>query len=136
MGNALEASRPPTRHVGGRAFTFIEILATMALLAIVLPAVMTGISLCLSTAGLAKQQAQASSLGHSKLMELVAGGQWQQTSLAGDFGDQWPDYRWAAQVSNWDGTVLRELDLTVSWRHQGKDRNVMLSTLVYTGAQQ
>ena len=136
MGRAVQPSRPAGAHAERGAFTFVEILATMAMMAIVLPAVMNGISLCLSAAEVAGQQSQASSLGHSKLMDMVAAGQWQHADLAGDFGDDWPDYRWTAEVSDWDEASLRQVDVTVWWRLRGTDRSVTLSTLVYTGVAQ
>jgi prepilin-type N-terminal cleavage/methylation domain-containing protein len=117
------------------AFTFIEILATMTLLAIVLPPTMEGISLSLSTAGAAKKRAEAASLAHSKLFELVAQGQWQHENLSGDFGPDWTGYRWTATASDWDGAVLRQLSVTVTWRRGGTDRSITLTTLVYTGEQ-
>lgn len=135
----LDAIRPSCSPIGRRrrrAFTFVEILATMALLAIVLPAVMGGISLCLSTASLARRQAEASALCQGKLMELVAEGQWQHAEAGGDFGPEWPDYRWTAKVTDWDGELVRQLDVTVLWRHRYAERGVTLSTLVYTGGTQ
>jgi Tfp pilus assembly protein PilV len=116
-----------------RGFTFVEVLATLTFVAIVLPPVMNGISLSLTTALVAKQQAQASVLGQSKLMELVDQGGWESGGLAGDFGADWPGYRWTAQVSDWDGTTLRQVDVTVAWKQANKDRSVAFSTLVYTG---
>lgn len=133
MARAAMTSRVATAPAGRRAFTFIEILATLTLLAIVLPAVMSGISLSLSTANLAKQQSQAAALGQSKLMELVTAGQWQHAEQAGDFGQDWPNYRWTMQVSDWDSPALRLLDLTVSWPMRGKTRSLTLSTLVRAG---
>jgi prepilin-type N-terminal cleavage/methylation domain-containing protein len=124
---------PPSSHVR-RAFTFIEILATIALLAIVLPSVMAGISISLTAGGLARQQAQASSLANGKMMELAVAGQWEHAILSGDFSPDQPDFRWTAQVADWDGTALRQLDVTVSWSHRGKDRSVTVSTLVNTQA--
>jgi hypothetical protein len=94
---------------------------------------MSGISLCLSTAGFARQQAQAVTLAHGKLMDLVVEKQWQQGNLSGDFSPDWPDYRWTAQVSNWDGETLEQLDVTVWWRHRGIERSGTVSTLVNTG---
>ncbi len=55
-----------------RGFTFVEILATIALMAIVLPSAMAGISVALAAGSYAKQQSQASTLAHGKMMELVA----------------------------------------------------------------
>lgn len=115
-----------------RGFSYVEVLATLVLLAIVLPAVMNGISVSLTAAKLARDQAQATALAKSKLGELVVGGQWQHSELAGDFGDDAPGYHWQAVVTDWDADVLRQLDVTVVWAHRGGERAVSLSTLVYT----
>jgi type II secretion system protein I len=119
-----------------RGFTFIEVLATMTLLAIALPTVMEGVTLSMAAGGQARQQAQASSLAYGKMTELVAQGQWEQTSTSGDFGTDYPDFRWTAQVEDWDGSALRQLDVTVLWRHRQKDQSVTVSTLVDSGGMQ
>jgi hypothetical protein len=69
-------------------------------------------------------------------MEMVAGGDWQHAAVAGDFGADWPDFNWTAQVSDFSSTTLKSVDVTVSWRHRNKDRSVTLTTLVYAGAAQ
>ena len=139
-----------TRHstLGTRrfrpGFTFVEILATMAFLGIVLPAVMAGVTMSLSAANSAKRQALASSLAHGKLMELASQTQLQQVPLAGDFAPDQPEYRWSAQLSNWVGQTataqtagLLQLDVTVWWQgSQGHERSLTLSTLVNTATQQ
>ncbi len=129
-------TRPPTRPARRGAFTFIEILATLTLLSIVLPSVMNGISLSLSTAQFARQQSQAAALARSKLTDLVVNKEWQYASLAGDFGGDWPEFRWKAETWDWDGGVMRELSVTVLWQQRRKERSVSLSTLVYTGGTQ
>lgn len=115
------------RHGG---FTFIEILATIALLTIVLPSVMTGITIGLSACDLARQEAQAASLAHAKLMEIVADTQANQADLSGDFGAAWPAFRWIAQSSDWESGTLRQVDVVVLWRAGSRERFVTLSTLV------
>jgi prepilin-type N-terminal cleavage/methylation domain-containing protein len=119
---------------GGRAFTLVEILATLVLVAIILPVAMSGISLALNVADESKQQTEAASLAQNKMAEIVACGLWQTTSLAGDFGPDRPEYRWAAQVRDWQTASLRQLDVQVTWNRRGRDRSVTLSTLVYTGS--
>ena len=113
-----------------RGFTLIEILATLTLLAVVLPTAMSGISLSLATSGFAKQQAQASSLAYGKMNELAAQGQLDQAILSGDFSPEHPEFRWTAQVQDWDGNTLRQLDVRVMWYHRQQERSVALSTLV------
>lgn len=124
-----------TRRAGAaKGFTFIEVLATLVILSIALPAVMQGISGCLTVASSAKCQSEAAELAHDKLMELVADGQWQQGVLAGDFAPDMPLYQWKAQVLEFESGTLRQLDVTVTWRQKsGRDKSLTLSTLVYTG---
>jgi prepilin-type N-terminal cleavage/methylation domain-containing protein len=115
-----------------RAFTLIEILATLAVLGLVLPTVMQGLSLCLATASHARSQAQATALMQAKLGELVAANQWNQNSWAGDWKPDWPDYHWSAQMADWDGSYVRQLTVNVGWQERGTPRDISLTTLVYT----
>jgi len=124
------AIRNPQSAMRG-AFTLVEVLVTLAFASILLPTVMQGISLCLSTAGLARQEAQAAALAHSKLSELLVTGDYQNGASSGDFGTDWSEYRWEAQLSNWDGVALEQLEVIVSWKHVQTDRSVSMTTLVY-----
>ena len=118
-------------HIRKReAFTIIEVLATLTLVAIVLPAVIEGISLCQATAGHAKDQTEAAWLAQSKLAELVASGDL-RSSLAEDFGPDWPEYRWEAEVNDWEDPRLTQLDVSVIWTRRGRQRSMTLTTLVY-----
>lgn len=120
----------PRRFRSG--FTFIEVLATLLLLGIVLPAVMSGISLCLTTASVARHQSEAAGLCHSKLTELATQSDLQHVNLGGDFGTDWPDYRWNAVVTDGDITNLKVVEVSVTWRHLGRERHVTMTTQVYS----
>ncbi|MCY2931850.1 MAG: prepilin-type N-terminal cleavage/methylation domain-containing protein [Planctomycetota bacterium] len=121
-------SRPAAS--GPRGFTLIEVLVTMALLAVVVPAAMQGMSLCLDTGDRARLREQACSLAQGKLAELCAAGQFQQANVQGDFGSDWPKYRWQAAVSSYDAT-LRQISVTVSWDRSGCEYALTLTSLVY-----
>jgi len=129
-------SRRTFRQPAGaaRAFTIVEVLATLTLAAIVLPAAVRGIGLCLRTAGHAAQQAQAASLAQSKLAELVATGEVSDAEMEGDFGDLLPGYTWTAEVSEWEDERLAQLDVTVTWVRREQEYHVVLTTLVYVGS--
>ena len=116
-----------------RGFTLVEVLATLVLVAIILPVAMSGISLALETAGVSRRQTEATALAHAKMEEIVATGQLQNAELTGDFAPDRPEYRWVAQVNPWQGTQVRQLDVQVSWNQRGRDRSVTLTTLAYTG---
>src|SRR5215213_11518039 len=109
-----------TRRRGG--FTLTEVLATLLLVAIVLPSVMQGISLATAAAGTARQRSEATALAESKLNELVATNQWQSGGLSGDFGEQgeqFAGYAWQAEVQSWVEPSARQLQVHVTWYARG-----------------
>ena len=115
-------------HRGG--FTLVEVLATLVLLGVVLPVAMRGVSLAISSADVARHTAEAASLAEAKLNELVITGDWSVSGASGDFGAEWPDYRWTCQSAGRD-YGLTEVMLSVVWTDKGRERDVTVSTLVY-----
>lgn len=113
-----------------RGTTLIEVLATMVVIAIVLPVAMRGISLATTLAGLTQQRGQATALAESKLSELQATGDWELGNLTGDFGEQSPGYTWEAWVETWDDLSLEQLSVAVKWTSRGSPREIVLATLV------
>jgi hypothetical protein len=96
---------------------------------------MRSISLATATASETRRKAEATALAQNELAELVATGGWQTPALSGDFAPDWPDYQWTAEVTDWEGTgsYLKQLQVRVTWKARGRDRSVVLSTLVYAG---
>jgi len=121
------------RRVGG--FTFIELLATVVLIAVIMPVAMGGISLCTGLAGQSRRQIDAATLAKAKVTELVVTRNWESGDKSGDFGKDWPDYRWTAEVADWTDPTVRRLDLTVFWQSRNRPRSVTLTTLVYPQTQ-
>jgi len=116
-------------------FTLIEVLATLVFAAIILPVVLRGISLATTAASDARRRAEATALAQNRLAELIATGEWQAPGLTGDFGQEWPEYQWAAEVTNWEGTSLRQVQVRVTWWARGQEHAIALTTLVYAGGQ-
>ncbi len=119
-----------------RGFTLIETLVAIAIIAAVLPIVMSGISLASRAGLLARQRTLAATLGEAKLDELVSTGLWNSGAMSGDFGDDAPGFTWSASVTPYNDTDLttqnlEEIDLTVTWTSRNSPRTVVLSTLVY-----
>jgi prepilin-type N-terminal cleavage/methylation domain-containing protein len=112
-------------------FTFVELLATVVLIGIIMPVAMRTISICTRLAGQSRREIEAVSLASTKLAELVASKDWETGGKSGDFGTDWPGYQWNAEVSNWTESTVRQLDVEVLWTSQGLQRQVTLSTLVY-----
>ena len=135
QGQACCAPRndiPATSNTRSHGFTFVELLATIVLISIVMPVVMETLGLCTRLAGHSRRQLEAACLAKTKLTELTAAQDWENGSPKGDFGTDWPGYEWSMTVTTWpDDTSVRQLDMTVSWRSVGRQQKVTLSTLVY-----
>jgi len=116
--------------MGRRGFSLIEVLAALLLVAIVLPVVMQAFDVTTSMATLARQRTEAAALADSKINELVGTGDWKLGVLSGDFSPDHPDYRWRADLVNWDTSTLEELDVHVIWEFHGKEHDYTVSTLV------
>jgi prepilin-type N-terminal cleavage/methylation domain-containing protein len=119
-----------------RAFTLVEVLVAIALTGIILAVAMNGISIALFASGDARHKLEATSLAESKLADMTAGLLLQMNSAGGtgDFGPEWPDYRWeATSGASQEIPDLTDLQVRVVWRARGADRWVALSTQVYTG---
>ena len=136
------ARQVSSRSPRGGGFTLIEVLATLLLLSIALPVIMKGVALSTSAASVAHRRTDAGALADSKLNELIATGDWENSTLQGDFGTDWPDYSWSAEINSWgsgqgvDGTnVVKQLDVEVSWKNlAGGPQSVKVSSLVYQTA--
>lgn len=91
------------RRRGG--FTLIEVLAALMLVAIVLPVAMRGVTVATAAASAARHRNEAAALAQSKMDELLASMQALQqqtnTNMSGDFGEDWPDYQWSAELVTW-----------------------------------
>jgi prepilin-type N-terminal cleavage/methylation domain-containing protein len=120
------------RRRGRHGFTLIEVLATLVLIGIVIPFAIRGTSLALNTASNAKHQAEAATLAEAKLAELVSQGDWNTGNTQGDFGQDWPEYRWKLQAYAHDQNVnVTEITLSVTWTQGGQQRVMNVSTLTY-----
>ena len=131
---------PPTLpgRLGARAgFTLVEVLASLLLVAIIVPVAMKGVSLAVGLASSAKQQREATTLAATKLAELTATGSWQQGNATGDFAPDWPGYYWDAVVSDWEDSEdssVCVVAVRVRWTARAAERSVTLTTLVRVGS--
>ena len=121
-------NRQSARVSGG--FTFVEILAALLFLAIVIPAIVTGLTVSNRAAVISERGSIAVQMGENRLSELVATGEWQSAETQGVFGEEWPGYRWELTQKAWETDTMTELTMSVFYPVQGAERRVDLTTLV------
>jgi Tfp pilus assembly protein PilV len=115
-------------------FTFIEVLAALLFLAILVPAILSGLTITNRAAVLSARRSVAAELAENKLNEELIGSNWQSpSSTSGDFGQDYPFYRWQMSQTNWGGdatNLMTELTMEVFFPVQGVDHSFRLTTLV------
>jgi prepilin-type N-terminal cleavage/methylation domain-containing protein len=118
-------------------FTLPEVLTALALAGIVLPVALSAISLALNVSADARRKIEATALAETQLAtmtaEVMANAALPAGAQAGDFGAEYPNYRWEASAVLVE-TDLTELQVRVFWQSRGQERSVVLSTLVFTNA--
>ena len=123
--------KTPARSLG---FTLPEVLAALALIGIVLPAVMKGLSVAMATADDARKKVEAVALAENKLADMTAEAMsgLQAGGTSGDFGADRPAFTWESSSAVVD-VDLSQVTVRVSWTSRGALKWVELSSFAYTG---
>lgn len=114
------------RHGG---FTLVEMLAALAFLGILMPVVISALLISNRAAVVAERATVATQLCENRLNEMMLADAWTTESSRGDFGAEWPNYRWELAKTDWASGAMTELRLTVFFQVQGQEHDVSLSTL-------
>jgi hypothetical protein len=115
---------------GNRGFTFVETLAAMLFMAIVIPVAVRGVMLANRAGIVAERTRVASQLADSLLTETVVTEGWRDGDQEGDFGEEWSGYRWVLKDGAWDEDTMRVVSVEVLFEVQDAEYRVRLSTLV------
>lgn len=113
-----------------KGFTLMEILATIVLIAVIIPVVMKGISITTHLASDSAGKLQAVNLAENKLAEILLEKQWLNGSQSGNFTDEYSAYRWQMDAVDSIDSGLKQIDVWVFWDRRGRERSMHLTTLV------
>ncbi len=114
-------------------FTLLEVMIATAIIAIALVAALGSQSQSLSLANEAKFATTVAFLAQKKMAELEVQDGKDLSSDSGDFGEDFPGYRWESEVDDatWEGSEnmsdhVKKIDLTV-YRAEGDGLKYRLS---------
>lgn len=126
----MKAIMIPQFSLRRRGFTFVEILAAMLFMAIVIPTTIEGIISANRMGRVAERKRVAAQLADWKMTEALAEDSWEGGGSAGDFGEDYPGYSYNLRLTDWSEDSMGLLVIDVSFTVQGKTYTVTLSTLV------
>ena len=107
LGRTLRRSQPETRNPQPEAgFTFLEIMVAISIMAIVLVTIYRLHAQTLSMNYSARFYTTAPLLAQKKMVEIESKGQQDMTDDSGDFGDEFPGYRWRVAVDDVESKAL------------------------------
>ncbi len=112
------------------AFTFVEVLAAMVFMGILIPVVVSALTLSNRAAVTSEREAIAMQLAENKLGELMIDNAWTSAGARGDFAPNRPGYRWEISQADWESGTMTEFTIRVFFQVQGREESVLLSTLV------
>jgi general secretion pathway protein I len=109
-----------------RGFTLIEILAAVAVLAIALAAILSGMARYADNAGYIRQKTIALWVAHNRLTEIRLAAGWPSTDKTdGQVEMAGITWKWTSEVQTTPDDYLRRIDITV----QREDSDATLATL-------
>ena len=115
------------------AFTLVEVLIAMAFLAVITPVLVQALSVSSAASVASERGGLATQLAENMLNELLLDDAWSSGTDRGDFGENWPGYRWELENNEWQpATGMTELTMVVYFAVQGNERSVRISTLTPT----
>lgn len=117
-------------QTGIPAFTFVEVLAAMVFLAIVIPVAVHGLTVAHRAGVVAERKAIAARLADSLLAETCLTDAWRDDESEGDFEEPWKGYQWTLEESSCDQEGMLALTVEVRFEVQAREHRVQLSTLV------
>jgi type II secretory pathway pseudopilin PulG len=124
----LGGKRRPYRSAS--AFTLVEVLAALMMMAIIVPVAMEGMSIATRAGILGQRKAAAMRVAERVLNELIVEGETARASTTGTMADGDTNYQWSMRSENWPEDPMIQLTVTVTFTVQGNEFTVDLSTLV------
>ncbi|MFQ5544256.1 MAG: type II secretion system protein [Nitrospiria bacterium] len=132
MWNSASTKR---RNSGERGFTLLEIMVALALLSISLVILLGLRNRDVALSERARQITEATILARQRITAVSVAGFPDLGKSDGDFGEDFPRYRWAQEIKQTFFEEVRELILSVRWKEGKREEEIQFTTYLFdTGA--
>lgn len=118
------------RAIVQAAFTLVEVLAALLMMAIIIPVAMEGMSVASRAGVLGQRKAAAMRVAERILNETIVLGDTQQSSSSGTMADGDTNYPWTMRTETWPEDSMLQMTVTVTFMVQGNSYDVSATTLV------
>ena len=130
------AIRPkPAVRRARAAFTLVEVLAALTLMAIVIPVAVDAMRLANLAGQVGQRKAVAGRIAEGVLNESIVTGQLRGATQNGVIQEGAQQYQWSIRSEPWSQDAMRLVTVQVRYPVQGRDYEVRLSTLVDNSTQ-
>jgi len=130
LGNTRESFRPGKGCGPGRnGFTLAEVLAALLFMAIVIPVALQGLRIANLAGQVAIRKGEATQVAERVLNESMVTTNWNRSGQSGSVGAGAHQFSWLLRNETWIQEPMRLVSVQVTFRVQGKDYDVRLSTL-------
>lgn len=119
-----------TNSTNRAGFTFVEVLAAMVFMGILIPVVLQGLAVANRAGVAAERRVIASRLGNNFLNQYSISNQWQNAPNSGNFAPEFPTFSFNLEQTSWDVDTMREMRLRITYPVQSVPYSITLSTLV------
>jgi len=109
-------------------FTLVEMIVAMVLLAAGITAALGGVSSVIETQRLSEEYTKAALLAQSILTEVEQVDGLIEGTDQGDFGEQYPGWRWEREVVEAESEGLLQVTVVVYWTSGRRERSFSLVT--------
>jgi type II secretory pathway pseudopilin PulG len=129
----LRANKNPKSEIGNPkrgGFTLMEVLAAMLFMAIVIPVAVHGLQIASLAGEVGQRKKVAARIGQSVLDEMRSNTQSQNATGSGQVQEGSLTYSYTVRSETWPEDAMRLATVDVSFTVQGKNYDVLLSTLL------
>ncbi|MBI5693577.1 MAG: type II secretion system protein [Verrucomicrobia bacterium] len=127
---SLRSLDPAATGRARRAFTLVEVLASLLMMAIIVPVAMEGMGIASRAGILGQRKVAALRIAERVIQESIIEAQTQQSTSSGVLAEGDTSYPWTLRIENWPEDAMQQITVSVTFTVQGNPYEVSLTTLL------